>query len=168
VWGQHYQQEEECLECDPGHVATTTASSRATQQCGGAALPCEEELCPQTQLCPTRNEKDAEESNTVGRKGLVHLLAANKHEWPYTMLGMIAAIALGGAMPLYAILFGGVTNIFRYKDLEQARSESVEWAFMFGLLGLGCTLAMTLQGLMFGIAGGVKHSHCIAAAFKHL
>jgi hypothetical protein len=40
-----------------------------------------------------------------------------------------------------------------YEDLELARSEAVHYAIMFGLLGLGSTLMMALQGLMFGFSG---------------
>jgi hypothetical protein len=40
-----------------------------------------------------------------------------------------------------------------YQDTEKARDESVYYALMFGLLGLGSTVATFLQGLMFGISG---------------
>ena len=40
-----------------------------------------------------------------------------------------------------------------YQDTEKAREESVYYALMFGLLGLGSTVATFLQGLMFGISG---------------
>ena len=38
-------------------------------------------------------------------------------------------------------------------NFVQARDESVYYAIMFGLLGIGSMLAMFLQGFMFGISG---------------
>ena len=49
-----------------------------------------------------------------------------------------------------------VLFFFNFKlncDFFQARDESVYYAIMFGLLGIGSMLAMFLQGFMFGISG---------------
>ena len=50
---------------------------------------------------------------------------------------------------------GSVFKLYCRTDLIliQARDESVFYAIMFGLLGIGSMLAQFLQGFMFGISG---------------
>jgi energy-coupling factor transporter ATP-binding protein EcfA2 len=100
------------------------------------------------------NNKDEDLQEVQERSvGFSRLLSASKPEWPFILVGVLASVAMGGAMTLFSVLFGAVTRIVSYEDLELARSEAVHYAIMFGLLGLGSTLMMALQGLMFGYSG---------------
>ncbi len=94
-----------------------------------------------------------EDEKSVAEIKFRRLLGANSPEWPYILVGLVASGVMGGVMPLFSLLFGDVTAILSYTDTAQARDESVFYALMFGLLGLGSLVAMFLQGLMFGISG---------------
>jgi ATP-binding cassette subfamily B (MDR/TAP) protein 1 len=98
-------------------------------------------------------DEEKEESAQSNKDGFRRLLAANGPEWPYILVGVVASVAMGGAMALFSILFGAVARTVSYEDLEVAREEAVTYAIMFGMLGVGCVILMTLQGLMFGISG---------------
>jgi hypothetical protein len=83
----------------------------------------------------------------------VRLLRANRPEWPYILLGVLASALIGGVMPILSLLFGDLTGILAYQDISQARHESVYYAILFCTIGLGSILAEFLQALMFGISG---------------
>ena len=104
-------------------------------------------------------EDDSEKSDSGSSMGFGRLLAANRPEWPYILVGVLASVAMGGAMSLFSVLFGAVAAIVSYEDLELAKSESVHYAVMFGLLGIGSTLLMALQGIMFAISGKFEHGY---------
>ena len=38
----------------------------------------------------------------------MRVMRMNLPEWPYILLGLLGSIVMGGAMPVYAILFGEV------------------------------------------------------------
>jgi ATP-binding cassette, subfamily B (MDR/TAP), member 1 len=97
----------------------------------------------------------SEDEQSVPRIKFMRLLRVNSPEWLYILLGVLCSAAMGGVMPIFSLLFGDVTGILAYQDTAQAREESVYYAILFGALGLGSTLAMFLQGLMFGISGRV-------------
>ena len=40
----------------------------------------------------------------------VRVMRMNLPEWPYILLGLLGSIVMGGAMPVYAILFGEVLH----------------------------------------------------------
>ena len=40
----------------------------------------------------------------------VRVMRMNLPEWPYILLGLLGSIVMGGAMPVYAILFGEVIH----------------------------------------------------------
>jgi hypothetical protein len=107
-----------------------------------------------SQNSPTKSKTDADEDEaSVPRIKFMRLLRVNSPEWLYILLGILSSAAMGGVMPIFSLLFGDVTGILAYQDTAQARDESVYYAVLFGALGLGSTLAMFLQGLMFGISG---------------
>ena len=99
----------------------------------------------------TKNNNEEEES--VPRIKFWRLLRVNGPEWLFILVGVLSSAVMGGVMPIFSLLFGDVTGILAYQDTDKAREESVYYAVMFGLLGLGSTVAMFLQGLMFGISG---------------
>jgi len=94
-----------------------------------------------------------EEMEKAPKIEYARLFKINSPEWLYITIGVLSSCAMGGSMPVFSVLFGDVTAILGYEDTQKARDESVFYAIMFGLLGIGSMLAQFLQGFMFGISG---------------
>ena len=43
----------------------------------------------------------------------MRVIKMNLPEWPYILLGLLGSIVMGGAMPVYAILFGEVLGVLK-------------------------------------------------------
>ena len=52
----------------------------------------------------------------------IRVMKMNMVEWPYMMLGILASIVMGAAMPVYAILFGEVLGVLKLEP-AQARYD---------------------------------------------
>lgn len=52
-------------------------------------------------------EEPKEEPSKVS---LLRVLMLNMKEWPFLLVGLLSACIIGGAMPVYAILFGEVSQ----------------------------------------------------------
>jgi ATP-binding cassette subfamily B (MDR/TAP) protein 1 len=76
----------------------------------------------------------------------------NAPEWPYVLVGLLGAIVMGGAMPVYAILFGEVLGVLKLSS-EEARAQSVYFSGLFMAAGVTAGIAVFLQVTMFSIAG---------------
>ena len=76
----------------------------------------------------------------------------NTPEWPYVLVGLFGAVVMGGAMPVYAILFGEVLGVLKLSS-QEAREQSVYFAGLFLAAGITAGIAVFLQVTMFAIAG---------------
>lgn len=83
---------------------------------------------------------------------LARIAKMNGPEWPYVVVGLLGAVVMGGAMPVYAILFGEVLGVLKLSS-EEARDQSVYFAGLFLAAGITCGVAVFLQVTMFAIAG---------------
>jgi len=63
------------------------------------------------------------------------LLALNKPEWPYMLLGTIMAIFQGAILPFYAIIFGEFLGAL--SNLDTAQQEANKFSLIFVGIGLG-------------------------------
>merc|ERR1719209_582822 len=43
----------------------------------------------------------------------MRIIRMNTPEWPYVLVGLFGAVVMGGAMPVYAILFGEVLGVLK-------------------------------------------------------
>ena len=102
-----------------------------------------------------KDEKEALEKVeiTSGRWTLFKkLLKLNSPETAYLIGGVIAAIVFGSLPPLFGVLLGEFISVFQ-EEHDQAIHDAMIFAIEFTALGLGFFLTLTLQGVMFGIAG---------------
>ena len=76
----------------------------------------------------------------------------NLPEWPYIAVGLLGSIVMGGAMPVYAILFGEVLGVLKL-ETDEAREESVFYSTLFMAAGIVAGVAVFCQVTMFCIAG---------------
>uniref|UniRef100_A0A672TXC0 ABC-type xenobiotic transporter n=1 Tax=Strigops habroptila TaxID=2489341 RepID=A0A672TXC0_STRHB len=87
------------------------------------------------------------------------ILALNKPEWLYVLLGVIAAAVLGGVHPTFALVYGKV--IGRSKN-------TLLLSLMFLLLGVITLAAYIVQGFMFGKSGEILTMRLRSLSFKTL
>ncbi|XP_032847569.2 ATP-binding cassette sub-family B member 5 [Tyto alba] len=64
------------------------------------------------------------------------ILALNKPEWLYVLLGMIAAAISGGVHPAFAVIFGKIIGAFQETDPEKRNKNTLVLSLMFLLLGV--------------------------------
>jgi hypothetical protein len=102
-----------------------------------------------------RKKKEKEDDDALPKVNLTRLFYENRTEWPFIIVGVIASIFMGAIMPIFAILFGNILGVISYDDEQKARDESVFYAVMFFLLGLGSCTAQFLQGFMFAVSGEI-------------
>ncbi len=76
--------------------------------------------------------------------------AVGKKELPFTIIALLASVAMGAVMPAYAYIFGEVVNILG-KDIDEARSHSVTLSMAYIGLGLSMASVTVVQLFMFQI-----------------
>uniref|UniRef100_A0A8C8ECT6 ATP-binding cassette sub-family B member 5 n=1 Tax=Otus sunia TaxID=257818 RepID=A0A8C8ECT6_9STRI len=90
------------------------------------------------------------------------ILALNKPEWLYVLLGVIAAAVSGGVHPAFAVLFGKIIGAFQETDAEKRNKNTLVLSLMFLLLGV-----ITL-GFMFGKSGEILTMRLRSLSFRAL
>ena len=68
----------------------------------------------------------------------------NAPEWPYILVGLLGSVVMGGAMPVYAILFGEVLGVLELEP-DQARQQSVFFCTLFLAAGVTAGVAVFMQ-----------------------
>uniref|UniRef100_A0A672IZ53 ATP-binding cassette, sub-family B (MDR/TAP), member 4 n=1 Tax=Salarias fasciatus TaxID=181472 RepID=A0A672IZ53_SALFA len=94
------------------------------------------------------------------------VLALNKSEWPYILLGIICATINGVIQPVFAIIFSKIITVFANPDDEVVRERSIFFSLMFAAIGAASFVTMFLQGYCFGKSGEVLTMKLRLEAFK--
>ncbi|XP_067628798.1 ATP-dependent translocase ABCB1 isoform X2 [Eurosta solidaginis] len=82
------------------------------------------------------------------------ILKMNKPEWPQLVCGILSSAITGFAMPIFALLFGGILEVLAAKDdPEYVRENTNKYSLYFLITGIIVGFAAFLQIFMFGIAG---------------
>ncbi|NXO14555.1 MDR1 protein, partial [Oriolus oriolus] len=81
------------------------------------------------------------------------ILALNKPEWFYVLLGVIAAAVIGAVHPAFAVIFGKIIGAFQERDPEKRSKNTVLLSSIFLVLGVIILVAYIIQGFMFGKSG---------------
>uniref|UniRef100_A0A672TX15 ABC-type xenobiotic transporter n=1 Tax=Strigops habroptila TaxID=2489341 RepID=A0A672TX15_STRHB len=92
------------------------------------------------------------------------ILALNKPEWLYVLLGVIAAAVLGGVHPTFALVYGKVIGV----NPEKRSKNTLLLSLMFLLLGVITLAAYIVQGFMFGKSGEILTMRLRSLSFKTL
>ncbi|NXD83760.1 MDR1 protein, partial [Halcyon senegalensis] len=96
------------------------------------------------------------------------ILALNKPEWLYVLLGVIAAAVSGGVHPAFAVIFGKIIGAFQERDLEKRNKNTLVLSLMFLLLGVITLAAYIVQGFMFGKSGEMLTMRLRSLSFRTL
>uniref|UniRef100_A0A8C3PXH7 ATP-binding cassette sub-family B member 5 n=1 Tax=Chrysolophus pictus TaxID=9089 RepID=A0A8C3PXH7_CHRPC len=96
------------------------------------------------------------------------ILALNKPEWLYVLLGVIAAAVSGGVHPAFAVIFGKIIGAFQEDDPERRNKNTLVLSLMFLLLGVITLATYIIQGFMFGKSGEILTMRLRSLSFKAL
>ncbi|PKK31850.1 ATP-binding cassette, sub-family B (MDR/TAP), member 5 [Columba livia] len=114
-----------------------------------------------------KEKKELEEEN-LPAVPYSRILALNKPEWLYVLLGVIAAAISGGVHPAFAVVFGKIIGAFQETDPEKRSKNTVVLSLMFLLLGVIILAAYIIQGFMFGKSGELLTMRLRSLSFKAL
>ncbi|NXN04401.1 ABCBB protein, partial [Sylvia borin] len=81
------------------------------------------------------------------------ILKYNASEWPYLVLGSLAAAVNGAVNPLYALLFSQILGTFSILDEENQRNQINGVCVLFVLVGVLSFFTQFLQGYTFAKSG---------------
>ncbi|KFO71118.1 Multidrug resistance protein 1, partial [Cuculus canorus] len=98
----------------------------------------------------------------------LRILALNKPEWPYVLLGVIAAAVIGAVHPAFAVVFGKIIGAFQETDPEKRSKNTLVLSLMFLLLGVIILVAYIIQGFMFGKSGETLTKRLRSLSFRAL
>ncbi|KAM3361926.1 ABC transporter B family member 9-like isoform X2 [Capsicum galapagoense] len=111
-------------------------------------------------------KKDDEQSLKNRNKVPIRRLAElNKPEFPYVLLGSLAAIIHGLLMPLFGLLLSEAIKSF-FNPPHKLRNESRFWGLMFFGLGVVTFLVVPFENYLFGVAGGKLIERIRSLTFK--
>ncbi|NXS36520.1 ABCBB protein, partial [Pomatostomus ruficeps] len=81
------------------------------------------------------------------------ILKYNASEWPYLVLGSLAAAVNGAVNPLYALLFSQILGTFSILDEENQKNQINGVCVLFVLVGVLSFFTQFLQGYTFAKSG---------------
>ncbi|KAI4873021.1 hypothetical protein NFI96_023271 [Prochilodus magdalenae] len=94
------------------------------------------------------------------------ILALNKPEWPYVMVGTVASFVGGAVYPCVGILFAKIIGVFAEPDAEIKRQKTLMFSLLFLLVGAVAFITYFFQGYMFGKSGEILTMRLRSQAFK--
>ncbi|XP_073541681.1 ATP-dependent translocase ABCB1-like isoform X2 [Phyllobates terribilis] len=96
------------------------------------------------------------------------ILALNKPEWCYIVIGVIAAAICGGIYPTFAVIFGKVIGAFSITNQEEKSQRTILLSLMFLTLGVISLIVYIIMGFAFGISGENLTMRLRSLSFKAL
>ncbi|KAG9485029.1 hypothetical protein GDO78_008248, partial [Eleutherodactylus coqui] len=113
------------------------------------------------------NAKEVSEDN-LPKFSLSKILALNKPEMCYIILGVIAAAICGGIYPTFAVIFGKVIGAFSIQDPHEKSQRTILLSLMFLVLGVISLIVYVIMGFAFGISGENLTMRLRSLSFKAL
>uniref|UniRef100_A0A8B9K076 ATP-binding cassette, sub-family B (MDR/TAP), member 5 n=1 Tax=Astyanax mexicanus TaxID=7994 RepID=A0A8B9K076_ASTMX len=115
-----------------------------------------------TLLKPLREQLNhTTEEESVPDVPFSRILALNKSEWPYLLVGTLASFVGGGVYPAVAILFAKIIVM-----ISRIRQKALMFSLLFLLVGAVAFLTFFFQGYMFGKSGEILTMRLRSQAFK--
>ncbi|NWZ33446.1 ABCBB protein, partial [Brachypodius atriceps] len=108
-------------------------------------------------LSPAQKKEKTQDESIVEEDAkpvpFTRILKYNASEWPYLVLGSLAAAANGAVNPLYAFLFSQILGTFSILDEENQKNQINGVCVLFVLVGVLSFFTQFLQGYTFAKAG---------------
>ncbi|KAM8967104.1 ATP-binding cassette sub-family B member 5-like [Pelodytes ibericus] len=108
------------------------------------------------------------EEKYLPKVSFFQLLKLNKSEWPYILLGSLAAVLNGAVHPIFCIVFAKMIVIFGTDDAERIRREVNSYSIIVILIGVMSFFSYFTQGFMFGRSGEVLTMRLRQMAFQSM
>uniref|UniRef100_A0A8C3GLZ2 ABC-type xenobiotic transporter n=1 Tax=Cairina moschata TaxID=8855 RepID=A0A8C3GLZ2_CAIMO len=124
--------------------------------------------CSSTKKSSEKKKKKEVEEENLPAVPYSRILALNKPEWLYVLLGVIAAAISGGVHPAFAVIFGKIIGAFQETDAEKRSKNTLVLSLMFLLLGVITLVAYIIQGFMFGKSGEILTMRLRSLSFRAL
>ncbi|XP_048881337.1 ATP-dependent translocase ABCB1 isoform X27 [Brienomyrus brachyistius] len=99
------------------------------------------------------DKENKEEEEKLPEIPFKRVLALNKPEWPYLLIGVLASLVGGAVYPCVAIVFAKIIGVFAETDPEVKRQKTLMFSLLFLLIGGVAFVTYFLQGYMFGKSG---------------
>ncbi|XP_059423485.1 ATP-dependent translocase ABCB1 [Carassius carassius] len=100
-----------------------------------------------------KSKQDKKEEEKAPEIPFTKILALNKPEWPYLLVGTLASLVGGAVYPCVAILFAKIIGVFAEVDPDVKRQKTMMFSLFFLLTGAVAFITYFLQGFMFGKSG---------------
>uniref|UniRef100_A0A8C7VH45 ATP-binding cassette sub-family B member 5 n=1 Tax=Oncorhynchus mykiss TaxID=8022 RepID=A0A8C7VH45_ONCMY len=97
-----------------------------------------------------KKEKKPDEAPDIP---FTRILALNKPEWPYMLVGTLSSLVGGAVYPCVAIIFAKIIGVFSEVDPEVKRQKTMMFSLLFLLIGGVAFVTYFLKGYMFGKSG---------------
>ncbi|XP_052095836.1 ATP-dependent translocase ABCB1-like isoform X5 [Mytilus californianus] len=96
---------------------------------------------------------DKEEKEKKPDVGFGRIIRYNSPEWPYILVGCIAACLNGGVQPAFAVIFAELIGVFAEQDQDKQEKEVLMYCLILLGIGVAGFIGFFLQGAMFGRSG---------------
>uniref|UniRef100_A0A673J6R8 ATP-binding cassette, sub-family B (MDR/TAP), member 5 n=1 Tax=Sinocyclocheilus rhinocerous TaxID=307959 RepID=A0A673J6R8_9TELE len=113
-----------------------------------------------------KSKKDKKEKEKVPEIPFTKILALNKPEWPYLLVGTLGSLVGGAVYPCMAILFAKIIGVFAEVDPEVKRQKTMMFSLFFLLTGAVAFITYFFQGFMFGKSGELLTMRLRSQAFN--
>uniref|UniRef100_A0A9J7YMR1 ATP-binding cassette sub-family B member 5 n=1 Tax=Cyprinus carpio carpio TaxID=630221 RepID=A0A9J7YMR1_CYPCA len=120
----------------------------------------------QVHVCLFTWYKHSTEKENVSEIPFTKILALNKPEWPYLLVGTLASLVGGAVYPCVAILFAKIVGVFAEVDPEVKRQKTMIFSLFFLLTGAVAFITYFFQGFMFGKSGELLTMRLRSQAFN--
>ncbi|NWR14358.1 ABCBB protein, partial [Emberiza fucata] len=108
-------------------------------------------------LTPAQKKEKIQDESAVEEDAkpvpFTRILKYNASEWPYLVLGSLAAAVNGAVNPLYALLFSQILGTFSILDEENQKNQINGVCVLFVLVGVLSFFTQFLQGYTFAKSG---------------
>ncbi|KAI7806752.1 putative multidrug resistance protein 1 [Triplophysa rosa] len=114
----------------------------------------------------SRKNEDKKKKENVEEIPFTRILALNKPEWPYLLVGTLSSFVGGAVYPCVAILFAKIIGVFAEVDPEVKRQKTLMFSLLFLLVGTVAFITYFFQGFMFGKSGELLTMRLRSQAFS--
>ncbi|NXC94472.1 ABCBB protein, partial [Certhia familiaris] len=108
-------------------------------------------------LAPAQKKEEIQDESVMEEDAkpvsFTRILKYNASEWPYLVLGSLAAAVNGAVNPLYALLFSQILGTFSILDEENQKNQINGVCVLFVLVGVLSFFTQFLQGYTFAKSG---------------
>nr|XP_032831471.1 ATP-dependent translocase ABCB1-like [Petromyzon marinus] len=120
----------------------------------------------QGEKAKSKKELEKEEEAELPVVKYSQILAMNRPEWHFLVIGVVAAIVSGGVQPAFAVFFAKIIGVFNEPDPQVKSTKTITYSLIFLLLGAISFVSYFLQGVMFGKAGEILTMRVRGLLFK--